>query len=43
MEEAFANACRDLKKNEYTKKPVKTSYGYHIILKKAEKEKPKLD
>ena len=43
MEEAFANACRDLKKKEFTKKPIKTSYGYHIILKKAEKEKPKLD
>ena len=43
MEEAFADACRYLKKNEYTKKPVKTSYGYHIILKKAEKKKPKLD
>ena len=43
MEEQFADACRDLKKNKYTKKPVKTSYGYHIILKKAEKEKPELD
>lgn len=43
MEEAFANECRDLKKNEYTKKPVKTSYGYHIIFKKDEKKKPKLD
>lgn len=43
MEETFANACRDLKKNEYTKEPIKTSYGYHIIIKKDEKEKPKLD
>ncbi len=43
MEETFAEACRDLKKNEYTKKPIKTSYGYHIILKKGEKDKPKLD
>ncbi len=43
MEDTFAEACRDLKKNEYTKKPIKTSYGYHIILKKNEKEKPKLD
>lgn len=43
MEETFANACRDLKKKEYTKEPIKTSYGYHIILKKDEKEKPKLD
>ena len=43
MEDAFANACRDLKKNEFTKDPIKTSYGYHIVLKKDEKKKPKLD
>ena len=43
MEEAFANAVRDLKKNEYTKEPIKTSYGFHIILKTDEKDKPKLD
>jgi foldase protein PrsA len=43
MEEAFANAVRDLKKNEYTNEPIKTSYGFHIILKKDEKDKPELD
>ena len=39
----FANAVRELKVNEYTKEPVKTQYGYHIILKTDEKEKPKLE
>ena len=29
----FSDAVKDLKKNEYTKEPVKTEYGYHIILK----------
>ena len=42
MTEAFANAVKELKKDEYTKEPVKTEYGYHIILKTGEKEKPKL-
>lgn len=43
MVEEFENAAYDLKVNEYTKKPVKTSYGYHIILKTGEKDKPKLE
>ena len=43
MTEAFANAVKDLKKDEYTKEPVKTEYGYHIILKTGEKDKAKLD
>ena len=38
----FSDAVKKLKVNEYTKEPVKTEYGYHIILKKDEKEKPKL-
>ena len=42
MVEEFSNAAKDLKKNEYTKEPVKTEYGYHIILKKDQKAKPKL-
>ena len=33
VEEAFYNAANDLKDGKYTKEPVKTSYGYHIILK----------
>ena len=41
MVKEFEEAAYALKVNEYTKEPVKTSYGYHIILKTGEKEKPK--
>lgn len=43
LDENFVNAAALLKVNEYTKSPVKTQYGYHIILKTKEKNKPKLD
>lgn len=33
VEEAFYNASYKLKDGEYTKEPVKTAYGYHVILK----------
>ena len=42
MVEEFSNAVKELKKNEYTKEPVKTEYGYHIILKTGEKDRPEL-
>ncbi len=42
MVEEFSKATKDLKVDEYTKTPVKTEYGYHIILKTGEKKKPKL-
>lgn len=42
MVDEFENAVVKLKKDEYTKEPVKSSYGYHIILKTGEKSKPKL-
>ena len=42
MTENFAKAVKELKKDEYTKEPIKTEYGYHIILKTGEKDKPKL-
>ena len=42
MVEEFSNAVKELKVDEYTKEPVKTTYGYHIILKTGEKDKPKL-
>ena len=42
MEEDFSKACKDLKEKEYTKEPVKTKYGYHIILKTKQEEKAKL-
>ena len=41
MVQEFEDAAYSLKVNEYTKEPVKTTYGYHIILKTGEKEKPK--
>lgn len=42
MTEEFSNAVKKLNKDEYTKEPVKTTYGCHIILKTGEKDKPKL-
>ena len=39
----FSNAVKELKKNEYTKEPVKTQYGYHIILRTGEKDRAKLE
>lgn len=42
MVKEFEEAAYKLKVNKYTTKPVKTSYGYHIILKTDEKEKPTL-
>lgn len=38
----FSDAVKGLNKNEYTKEPVKTEYGYHIIMKTGEKNKAKL-
>lgn len=43
MVEEFSNAVKELKKNEYTKEPVKTQYGYHIILRTGEKDKARLE
>ncbi|MBR3048988.1 MAG: peptidylprolyl isomerase [Bacilli bacterium] len=42
MEENFAKAVKDLKKGKYSLEPVKTQYGYHIILKVDEKKKASL-
>ena len=42
MDEAFLNASIDLEEGKYTKEPIKSSYGYHIILKVDQKKKPKL-
>ena len=43
MVEEFSTAAYKLKVNEYTKEPVKTTYGYHIILKTKEYEKDTLE
>ena len=42
MDENFWDAAKKLEKNAYSKEPVKSQYGYHIILKVDQKEKPKL-
>lgn len=42
MDENFSNATKELKENEYSKTPVKSQYGYHIILKTGQKQKPTL-
>ena len=42
MVEEFKDALVKLKVDEYTKEPVKTQFGYHIILKTGEKEKKEL-
>lgn len=39
----FEDAAVALKVGEYTKKAVKTSYGYHIIYKESEKDKPTME
>ena len=43
MESSFEEAAYALKVNKYTSTPVKTSYGYHIILKTKEHEKDTLE
>ena len=43
MDEAFSKGAYALKKNEMTLAPVKSSFGYHVILKTDEKEKKSLD
>lgn len=40
MVEEFEKAAYALDVDEYTTEPVKTTYGYHIIMKTGEKEKP---
>lgn len=42
MVDEFSDAVKKLKVDEYTKEPVKTQYGYHVVLKTGEKEKPEL-
>ena len=42
MVEEFEKAAKELKVGTYSTTPVKTEYGYHIIYKTAQKDKPKL-
>ena len=42
MVKEFGDAVKKLKVDEYTKEPVKTEFGYHVILKTGEKKKKAL-
>ena len=42
LEESFMNALKEMEDNTYSEEPVKTSYGYHIIHRIDQKEKPSL-
>jgi hypothetical protein len=42
LESAYLKECKELKVDTYSKTPVLTSYGYHIVYKKAQKDKPEL-
>lgn len=39
----FWDATNNLKDGKYTKEPVKSEYGYHVIYRISQKEKPKLE
>lgn len=43
MDEAFSKGAYALKNNEMTSSPVKSSFGYHVILKTAEADKKSID
>ncbi len=42
LESAYLKECKNLKVGTYSKTPVLTSYGYHIVYKIDQKDKPKL-
>lgn len=42
LEESFMTALKNMEDNSYSEEPVKTSYGYHIIHRLDQKEKPTL-
>ena len=43
LESAYLKECKDLAVGSYSKTPVLTSYGYHVVYKVAQKDKPKLE
>lgn len=43
LESAYMDAMQKLDNNSYSKEPVKTSYGYHVIYRIDQKDKPTLD
>ena len=42
LESAYLKECKNLKVGTYSKSPVLTSYGYHIVYKIDQKDKPEL-
>ena len=42
LESSYLEECKKLEVGKYSKTPVLTSYGYHIVFKIAQKEKPAL-
>ncbi len=42
MDENFLKAAMGLENGKYTEEPIKSTYGYHIILKEKQEDKPKL-
>lgn len=43
LEEAYKNEMKNLKDGEYSKEPIKTSYGYHVVYRIDQKDKSSLD
>jgi len=43
LESSYLKECKELKVGKYSKEPVLTSYGYHIVFKIAQKDKPSLE
>ena len=43
LETNFLTAIKDMDENSFSKEPVKTSYGYHVIYKLDQKKAPKLN
>ena len=43
LESAYMEAMQKLENDSYSKEPVKTSYGYHVIYRIDQKEKPALE
>ena len=43
LESTYMEAMQKLENNSYSKEPVKTSYGYHVIYRIDQKEKPALE
>lgn len=42
LEESFLTALKEMEDNSYSTEPVKTTYGYHVIYRLDQKEKPSL-